>query len=204
MALAILGRDGAPGPSYSAAAPGGMVMKNPLFFDPRTDRLARDIRNEMARVFVKCLAPEADLGPVNKWADRVLATQPGPIYENYIRDRRQRYLAAKATITGRAIGDNFYRALALWDQELFFETHEVLEALWHEASGTPRLILQALIRAAGFHIHLAVGNRAGAEKMAARAAEVLHEYRAEVPPFPGLARLLASLDRRDPAPPKLL
>jgi hypothetical protein len=179
-------------------------MNNPLFFDPRNDRLARDIRNEMARVFGECLAPEADLGPVNSWASRVLATQPGPVYEDYIRDRQQRYLAAKATIADRKIRDPFYRALALWDQELFFETHEVLEAQWKEAGGTPRLILQALIRAAGFYIHLAGGNRAGAEKMAGRAAAVLHKYRGEVPPFRGLAALLKCLDDRAPAPPKLL
>ena len=173
-------------------------------FDPRNDRLARDIRNQMARAFVKCLDPEADLGPVNKLTDRLLTGHPENIYTDYVRDRQQRYLAAKLTITGQKINDNFYRALVLWDKELFFETHEVLESLWINSSGTHRLILQALIRAAGYYIHLGTGNQSGAEKMAVQAWEVLNKYHREVPPFPGLDNLLACLARLESVPPKLL
>ena len=180
------------------------MSNSPSSFDPRNDRLARDIRNKMARAFVKCLDPEADLGPVDKLAGRLLAGDPGNVYGDYISDRQHRDLAAKATITSQKITDNFYRALVLWDNELFFETHEVLESLWLEASGTAKLILQALIRAAGYYIHLGVGNQPGAEKMAARAWEVLHKYRGEVPPFPGLDNLLACLARLESVPPKLL
>jgi predicted metal-dependent hydrolase len=100
--------------------------------------------------------------------------------------------------------DDFYRALVLWDNELFFETHEVLEGLWKESGGRARLILQALIRAAGYYIHLETGNQAGAEKMAARALEVLARYREEIPPFPGLDNLLQCLAQRAVRPPKLL
>jgi hypothetical protein len=173
-------------------------------FDPRNDRLARDIRNKMARAFVKCLDPEDDLGPVNKLTDHLLAGHSEDIYADYVKDRQHRYLTAKSTITSQKIDDDFYRALVLWDNELFLETHEVLESLWIEASGTPKLILQALIRAAGYYIHLGVGNQPGAEKMAARACEILNKYRGEVPPFPGLNNLLECLTRREPVPPKLL
>ncbi len=173
-------------------------------FDPRNDRLARDIRNQMARAFVNCLDPEDDLGPVNQVTGRLLPGHPEKVYTDYVKDRLQRYLAAKLTITSHKITDNFYRALVLWDNELFFETHEVLEALWKESAGTAKLILQALIRAAGYYIHLETGNQAGAEKMAGRASEVLNKYRGEVPPFPGLDNLLGCLERRELAPPKLL
>ncbi|MEN8135873.1 MAG: DUF309 domain-containing protein [Thermodesulfobacteriota bacterium] len=173
-------------------------------FDPRNDRLARSIRNEMARAFVKCLDPETDLGPVSQLIGRLLSGHQENVYADYVKDRQQRYLAAKATIASQRITDDFYRALVLWDNELFFETHEVLESLWMEASGTAKLILQALIRAAGYYIHLGVGNQVGAEKMAARASAVLVKYRGEVPPFPGLDNLLECLARREPVPPKLL
>ena len=68
-------------------------------FDPRNDRVARDIRNVLARLFVKCLDPETDLAPVNKWAGQVLAKHPGQIYEEYLFDRQHRYLVAKETIS---------------------------------------------------------------------------------------------------------
>lgn len=180
-------------------------MNNPTnSFDPRNDRLARDLRNQMARIFVKHLDPEADLGQVNLLTARLLAGHSKDVYTDYVNDRQQRYLAAKSTITHQKIYDNFYRALVLWDNELFFETHEVLESLWVESSGTPKLILQALIRAAGYYIHLEVGNQAGAIKMAARALEILNKYRDEIPPFPGIDNLLKCLKCREPAPPKLL
>jgi hypothetical protein len=173
-------------------------------FDPRNDRLARDIRNQMARAFVKCLDPGADLGPVNKLIGRLLSGHHGNVYADYVKDRQQRYLAAKSTITSQKIDDDFYRALVLWDNALFFETHEILEALWINSSGTHKLILQALIRAAGYYIHLGTGNQSGADKMAGRAWEVLHKYRGEIPPFPGLDNLLKCLARRESVPPKLL
>lgn len=177
-------------------------MNNPSF-DPRNDRLARDIRNKMARAFVGCLSPDDDLGQVNQLAATFLAKHSRNIYEDYIRDRKQRYLEAKATITRQKINDDFYRALVLWDNELFFETHEVLESLWMKSSGTAKLILQALIRAAGYYIHLETGNQIGAEKMAGRAYKVLTKYRGEVPSFAGLDNLLECLEKLEPLPPKL-
>lgn len=173
-------------------------------FNPLNDRLARDIRNDLARTFVKCLVDAIELAPVNKLAAQLLAGKPGQIYENYINDRLARYLAAKAAIIGQKIKDPFYQALVLWDHELFFETHEVLEAIWIESAGSPKLILQAMIRAAGFYIHLGTGNQTGAEKMAARAWMVLVEHRGEVPPFPGLDNLVKCLEQRNAVPPKLL
>lgn len=179
-------------------------MSHDQFFDPLNDRQARDIRNDLARTFVTCLDPATDLAPVHELAAQLLADHPGPVYENYVSDRLARYLAAKASIASQAIKDDYYRALVLWDHELFFETHEVLEPLWQKATGPAQLILQALIRAAGYYIHLGTGNQTGAEKMAARAWEVLSRYREEIPPFPGLENLLHCLERREPLPPKLL
>ena len=57
------------------------------------------------------------------------------------------------------------RAAALWDARLFFEVHEVLEAVWQRASGETRQALQGLIQiAVAFH-HLAAGNLRGARSL---------------------------------------
>ena len=173
-------------------------------FNPLNDRIARDIRNEMARIFVKHLDRQIDLIPVNKLAAQLLAKNPSRLYSNYIKDRQHRYLAATKIITDQNITDDFYRALVLWDNELFFEVHEILESLWIDSSGTAKLILQAMIRAAGYYIHLGTGNLTGAKKMAARAYDVLTKYQEEIPPFPGLTNLLKCLNQLKTIPPKLL
>jgi hypothetical protein len=56
-------------------------------------------------------------------------------------------------------------AIALWDEGLFFEVHEVLEAVWQPAAGDVRQALQGVIQiAVAFH-HLAHGNRRGARSL---------------------------------------
>jgi hypothetical protein len=70
------------------------------------------------------------------------------------------------------------RAAALWDARLFFEVHEVLEAVWQRAAGETRQALQGLIQIAVAFYHLAGGNlrgarqllRDGRERLAANAA----------------------------------
>ena len=178
-------------------------MSKDDFFDPRNDRLARDIRNDLARAFVKRLDPDLDLAPVRELASLLLSCAPTSLHQYYNNDRLHRFQAAKKTIRDQGIEDDLKRALVLWDRELFFETHEVLEKLWMKAEGTEKLILQALIRAAGYFIHLGTGNLVGAEKMAARAYEILSKYRREVPPIKGLGLLLECLHHRKTTPPKL-
>jgi hypothetical protein len=76
-------------------------------------------------------------------------------------------------------------AAALWNEGLFFEVHEVLEALWKTAAGPERQALQGLIQiAVAFH-HLAHGNRRGA-------ASLLTEGRARLASVP--ASTLSAVD----------
>ena len=57
------------------------------------------------------------------------------------------------------------QAAALWSEHLFFEVHEVLEAIWKTAGGDLRQALQGLIQiAVAFH-HLAHGNLRGARSL---------------------------------------
>ena len=179
-------------------------MANIDFFDTLNDRLARDIRNALGKAYVKRLDPALDLLPVEEMAESFLAKNPGAIYENYILERLTKFRSARQHIFDNKISDHYYRALVLWDHQMFFETHEVLESLWMKAAGKQKLILQALIRAAGVYIHLANHNLKGAEKMAARAKEILETYKEEIPPFPGLEKLIKCLTNLDPIPPKLM
>jgi hypothetical protein len=58
-------------------------------------------------------------------------------------------------------------AIVLWNEQLFFEVHEVLEEVWRNATGDTRTALQGLIQiAVAFH-HLAYGNRRGARTLLA-------------------------------------
>ena len=69
-------------------------------------------------------------------------------------------------------------AASLWNERLFFEVHEVLEAVWKTASGAERQALQGVIQiAVAFH-HLAHGNRRGARSLLVEGRDRL----ANVPP----------------------
>jgi len=56
-------------------------------------------------------------------------------------------------------------AAALWNEQLFFEVHEVLEAEWKSARGDERQALQGLIQVAVAFHHLGHGNRRGARTL---------------------------------------
>jgi hypothetical protein len=58
-----------------------------------------------------------------------------------------------------------HRAVALWNECLFFEVHEVLEAVWTTAAGDVRQALQGLIQVAVAFHHLAHGNVRGARSL---------------------------------------
>jgi len=82
-----------------------------------------------------------------------------------------RALRAVRALGGASGDDGMGRACriaaALWNERLFFEVHEVLEAVWKPAAGAERQALQGVIQiAVAFH-HLAHGNRRGARSLLA-------------------------------------
>lgn len=82
--------------------------------------------------------------------------------------RALRAAAAHRTRGGRAddaVGDALVRATALWNEGLFFEVHEVLEAVWQRETGDRRQALQGLIQIAVAYHHLAHGNPRGARTL---------------------------------------
>ncbi len=56
---------------------------------------------------------------------------------------------------------SYCKGVWLFDRRYFFECHEVLEELWKETVGTPKLFYQMLIHAAVCFVHWENGNRKG-------------------------------------------
>lgn len=74
--------------------------------------------------------------------------------------------------------DPVQEAIRLFNDRYFFEAHEVLEDVWRQEHGEPRLFLQGLIQlCAAFH-HVQNGNLVGAITLLERGAEKMRRYRA--------------------------
>jgi hypothetical protein len=111
-------------------------------------------------------------------------------------DHAARALRAADTFAGRAaergLDRTCHAAAALWNERLFFEVHEVLEAVWKTATGAERQALQGVIQiAVAFH-HLAHGNRRGARTLLVEGRGRLGSVPLSVLPALDVARLLAS------------
>lgn len=171
-------------------------------FEPFQDRLSRDIRNDLSATMSEML-DQLDPGAVQKVADRYLGMDIELYYKDYISDRLARYQVA-LEVMRKGPGDEFWRALVLWDRKLFFEVHEVLEHLWYQATGTEKKILQAMIRAAGVYIKLEYGHTEAAQKMAERALPVLMQQRAFLARYFDSAKLISALKDLNFEPPHLL
>lgn len=141
-------------------------------FDPFNDRTARDIRNGLSSALVAHLTGE-EVGAVGRVAERWRAEVAGALYEDYIRDRRQRYEALINLIESRIILDVRLQAIEMWNAGLFFEMHELLETIWRPAQGVERQALKGLIQAAGVYVHLERDNIRAAMGLARRARKHL-------------------------------
>ena len=105
------------------------------------------------------------------------------------------------------------QAVALWNERLFFEVHEVLEAVWKTATGAERQALQGVIQiGVAFHHH-AHGNARGARTLMADGRQRLTAARDALPALdvagllaataPWEAALAAGTTARDDPPPAL-
>lgn len=82
--------------------------------------------------------------------------------------------------------------LALFNRGEFFECHEVLEAVWLEASGDDKVLLQGLIQVAVSFYHLRRRNFAGSSRLLRAALEKLSSH-SRCRPLIDTARLLEIL-----------
>src|SRR3989339_618167 len=171
-------------------------------FEPFQDRLSRDIRNELAAALPLALA-QNDLYSAFKVAERYRQQGLAAPYAAYIEARLAGYAKALAIIARTGAEDALAKGLVLWDLELFFEVHEILEQAWRGAQGAEKELLQAMIRAAGFYIKGEYGYFEAGAKMADRAVTALEKNRQGCAGF-DLDTLLESLRNLNPIPQKLL
>lgn len=172
-------------------------------FDPFQDHQARLIRNTLSSAFVQSLRDQS-ASAFETAGKHLLQQEISADKRAYILDRLSRYRKCITTIEQQGIKTILQQSFILWDAELFFEVHEILEGLWMEAQGREKAALQGLIRAAGVYILMAGGRPQGVEKMAAKAVQALEENLAALAYFPSPHLLLTKLRNLDPMPPKLL
>lgn len=76
-----------------------------------------------------------------------------------------------------AFPPQYLEGIRLFNEEEFFDCHEVLEELWSEAAGEEKKFLQGLIQAAVALFHFGNENLGGARKLYESARKNLEPYR---------------------------
>ena len=71
------------------------------------------------------------------------------------------------------VADAVVLGIARWDEQRYFEAHELLEHAWKAASGVDRELWKGTIQVAVAGVHLQRGNRLGAHRLLGRALERL-------------------------------
>ena len=102
-------------------------------FNPFTDRLSRDIRNELSESLPEAIAM-GSLEPVFAVADHFLAGSIPEPHQHYISSRLEKYETAFARLPADT-DDYLAIAVILWDLDLFFEVHEISGAAMDKSAG---------------------------------------------------------------------
>jgi hypothetical protein len=152
--------------------------RSPERFNPFEDRLSRDIRNDLSESVIDVIK-RGSLEPARQVAASHASDDLAPIYREYIQNRLMQYEAVLTKLSSTE-GNILKLAGVLWDLGLYFEVHEVLEPAWMKSSGDTRLLLQAIIRAAGVYIYRELGYEARAAKIAAKTIPVLKRFQARL------------------------
>lgn len=195
--------EGRPGtrPSDDMLLRADAMHANPEVFDPFHDRVSRDIRNTLSEAFVAVWQGNGE--DYHEAASALRKRHHHPLYRRYIDGRLSQYravLAERCKLTDPILLDE---VRLLWNRELFFEVHELLESHWHAAEGERRATLQALILAAAVYVHREAGRTAAAEKLGRRACDRLDALRAHLTPLRNLDALCKALRSPEGPPPKL-
>lgn len=171
-------------------------------FEPFMDRLSRDIRNDLSESLVAVLK-NGTLRPAEEVAAGYRRISPASWYEEYMHNRLRQYRVALDRIHD-GLEDPLWRGLVLWDLGLFFEVHEILEHAWLREQGEEKLLLQAMIRAAGVYIKMEYGYTDAAQKIAAKAVPVLKQNHKRLSAYIDPAVLIRALEYQEKTPPLLL
>lgn len=165
-----------------------------IHFNPFEDRMSRDIRNDLSKSLAEVIQTRT-LTPAQAVADRYRSQNLQRGYIDYIDNRLASYTSTLELLDGAAQPDALVTAALLWDLELFFEVHEILEPLWIRAQGARKRLLQALIRAAGVYIYLEAGYPQRAAKISAKTLPVLRELHPMAKREMRIDRLITALEK---------
>jgi hypothetical protein len=168
--------------------------------DPFSDRMARDIRNNLSSALVRELTAPGN-GAIDKVADHWLARPLAADYRSYIEERRARYRQVLADIRARGLRAIRLQAVALWNAGLYFELHELLETIWPDAAEPEHTALKGWIQAAGAYLHSARGKPEAGRGLAERARGHLTAGAAALTFIANLDQLIQALGQ--PGPPVL-
>ena len=144
-------------------------------FDPFKNRRARIIRNTLSKSFLESLA-QKDASGFQERAALYLQQDLDQVHRDYIAQRLLLYKEAFGRIKKNRIEAELGQAIVLWERQLYYEMHELLENIWINTTGTERKALQGLIQAAGMKIHAEHGNMKAACSMGRKAQQTLQLY----------------------------
>ena len=170
-------------------------------FDPFRDRAARDIRNALSEAFVA--AWQGDGTDHESLAAELRRRHAQPVYRTYIDRRLANYREAFEERRKLGAPDLMAQMIVLWNRELFFEVHELLEGHWHAARGERREVLKTLIQAAAVYVHREAGRGEAAEKMGPRVAGRLAALKPQLTAIRNLGALCEALQKPEGPPPRL-
>lgn len=175
-------------------------MKN---FDPFSDRKARNIRNRLSETFMQALQTSS-AEPYELTANELLQQYPEEKYQNYIIDRIKRFQIVFEAITQNDLHLTLAQSIILWNHQLFFEMHELLESIWQQTAGAEKQALKGLIQAAGVYVQLEADRLQSAKRLAKKAIILIETYSHCLINISNLDELLAALTVLDTLPPTLL
>jgi hypothetical protein len=143
------------------------------------------LRNRLAEIILQALSDPAARGELERLDGASWLADARPEHVALVRARAQRAREALAACpllpAAPGLADALVAAAALFDAELYFEVHELLEPHWTRATGAERQALQGLIQVAVGFQHLANGNLEGARSLLVEGGARLRDGR-----LPGL------------------
>lgn len=169
-------------------------------FNPFEDRLCRDIRNALSSAFAASVE-SGETSRLELALEEYTKKELGGCYQEYLESRSRRYSQVLEKIQG--IHKPLEQAVIVWNHELFFEVHELLEHEWYEAQGEYRQTLQAMIRAAGTYVKMECGYLEAARKIANKAWPILERNYDLLKDYFEPTPLIEALKNPEPVAPKL-
>ncbi len=171
-------------------------------FDPFADRLARDIRNQLSEAFITSVR-QMTTTPLTDGVGNLSADHLAEVYRSYITSQMVRYQNVLDQIHSKGLNEIWQQVVIIWNHQLFFEVHELLESLWQPSRGDRRQALKGLIQAAGVYVHLGRNHQKAAAGLAKRAIGHLEQCGDQLSHLQGIRDLIHKLHRLDRLPPHL-